>query len=195
MTFFRSTILYGLLLTLLACGSDPVGAKKSGDNGDDAGDTGDDTADDESDSEPSGSTKDAGKTTPSSAKDAGGAVPSGAKDAGAPKPETHDSGAAAGGSTDGGAKPVTDAGKAVDGADAVKDGGGGLSIPDLLPSAADGGTSTGAPATGARDVNGPCKDLQLLCFDIFDMWIINPSDCGTCNAGKGCQGCAIPFAY
>jgi hypothetical protein len=45
----------------------------------------------------------------------------------------------------------------------------------------------------APDPNGPCADLYLICFDIFDMWI-NP-ECATCNGGMGCQGCAIPFAY
>jgi len=26
------------------------------------------------------------------------------------------------------------------------------------------------------------------------MWIFNPELCRTCNAGKGCQTCVIPFA-
>ena len=65
-------------------------------------------------------------------------------------------------------------------------------LPSDSPSGSiDAGTSTG----GAKDKSAPCKDLQLLCFDIFDMWIINPQDCMTCNGGKGCQGCAIPFAF
>jgi hypothetical protein len=68
---------------------------------------------------------------------------------------------------------------------------GGFDLSDLFPPAPDAGT---APA-GPRNVKGPCKDLQLFCFDPFDMFIINPSDCFTCNDGKGCQGCAFPYAY
>ena len=44
------------------------------------------------------------------------------------------------------------------------------------------------PSSGTRDVNGPCKDLDLFCFDPFDMFIFNP-DCFTCNNGMGCQSC------
>ena len=47
---------------------------------------------------------------------------------------------------------------------------------------------------GGADPTGPCKDLNLFCFDIFDMWIFNPDACKKCNAGKGCQTCVIPFA-
>lgn len=43
-------------------------------------------------------------------------------------------------------------------------------------------------SSGARDVNGPCKDLDLFCFDPFDMFIFNP-ECFTCNGGMGCQSC------
>lgn len=41
---------------------------------------------------------------------------------------------------------------------------------------------------GARDPNGPCRDLELFCFDPFDMFIFNP-ECFTCNQGMGCQAC------
>jgi hypothetical protein len=58
-----------------------------------------------------------------------------------------------------------------------------------------GGTSSGGTVgnggttgSGGRNVNGPCKDLNLFCFDPFDMFIFNP-DCFTCNSGKGCQAC------
>ena len=37
-------------------------------------------------------------------------------------------------------------------------------------------------------MNGPCKDLNLFCFDPFDMFIFNP-ECTTCNNGMGCQAC------
>ncbi|HET6338080.1 MAG TPA: hypothetical protein VFG30_32885, partial [Polyangiales bacterium] len=50
-------------------------------------------------------------------------------------------------------------------------------VPDLLDPDASGGGAT-----------GPCKDLQLFCFDIFDMFIFNP-DCFTCNNGDGCMDC------
>jgi hypothetical protein len=73
--------------------------------------------------------------------------------------------------------------------------GGGLALPDLstlFPPPADAGPAKSADA-GPRDVNGPCKDLNLICFDIFDMWI--NAECQTCNSGKGCQGCSIPFAF
>ena len=53
-----------------------------------------------------------------------------------------------------------------------------------------GGTS----GAGGADPTGPCKDLNLFCFDIFDMWIFNPDACAKCNGGKGCQTCVIPFA-
>jgi len=54
-----------------------------------------------------------------------------------------------------------------------------------------GGGMSGA---GGADPAGPCADLHLPCFDIFDMWIFNPDTCKKCNAGKGCQTCVIPFA-
>jgi hypothetical protein len=59
-----------------------------------------------------------------------------------------------------------------------------------------GGTlgSGGASGAGGADPSAPCKDLMLPCFDIFDMWILNPQLCKTCNAGKGCQTCVIPYA-
>ena len=59
-------------------------------------------------------------------------------------------------------------------------------------SSGDNGT-VGSAAAGSRDPNGPCADLELVCFDFIDMWA-NP-ECATCNGGQGCQGCAIPFAY
>ena len=37
-------------------------------------------------------------------------------------------------------------------------------------------------------MKGPCKDLNLFCFDPFDMFILNP-ECFTCNGGQGCQAC------
>jgi hypothetical protein len=45
-----------------------------------------------------------------------------------------------------------------------------------------------APTGGTRDPNGPCKDLQLFCFDPFDMFTLNP-ECFTCNNGQGCMDC------
>lgn len=72
----------------------------------------------------------------------------------------------------------------------------GFTFPDLgtlFPSSDAGPAPTPDAGTGARNVNGPCKDLNLLCFDFVDMWI--NAECATCNSGKGCQGCAIPFAY
>jgi hypothetical protein len=78
--------------------------------------------------------------------------------------------------------------------DAATDaGGGGFVFPDLFPRNDAGPTPTTDGGTGGRDVNGPCKDLGLLCFDFVDMFI--NAECFTCNGGKGCQGCAIPFAY
>ena len=44
------------------------------------------------------------------------------------------------------------------------------------------------PELEGRDPAGPCKDLDLFCFDIFDMFIFNP-ECFTCNGGMGCQSC------
>jgi hypothetical protein len=52
----------------------------------------------------------------------------------------------------------------------------------------------GRGGVGGADPAGPCKDLNLFCFDIFDMWIFNPDACAKCNGGKGCQTCIIPFA-
>jgi len=59
---------------------------------------------------------------------------------------------------------------------------------------AGGSAAAGATGAGGADPNGPCADFQLLCFDIFDMWIFNPELCKTCNQGKGCQNCLFPFA-
>lgn len=61
---------------------------------------------------------------------------------------------------------------------------------EIIPSipwlpAPDPGTD---PSGGTRDVNGPCKDLMLFCFDPFDMFTFNP-ECFTCNSGMGCQDC------
>lgn len=69
---------------------------------------------------------------------------------------------------------------------------GGIKIPDLFP-ATDAGSTPSPSSDGGRDVRGPCKDLNLICFDFIDMWI--NAECQTCNNGKGCQGCNIPFAY
>jgi hypothetical protein len=48
--------------------------------------------------------------------------------------------------------------------------------------------AAGSDTTGVRDPNGPCRDLELFCFDPFDMFIFNP-ECFTCNNGMGCQAC------
>ena len=75
------------------------------------------------------------------------------------------------------------------GADAAGAGAGSAGAP---PASADAGTdsSTTPPTTDAndRDPNGPCRDLELFCFDIFDMFIFNP-ECFTCNNGMGCASC------
>jgi hypothetical protein len=190
MTFLKSTILFGFLLTLLACGSDPTPVK----TGDDGAEQTDEEDTDESEPAP---TKDAG-SSPSTPKDAGSS-PSTPKDAGTTKPEARDSGSVSA-SPDAGAQS-TDAGKPTTAPDAGTAAGGGFMFPDLFPAPSDAGTTPtpssdgGTAAPGTRDVNGPCKDLELFCFDPFDMFIFNPSDCVTCNGGKGCQGCAIPFAY
>jgi hypothetical protein len=34
----------------------------------------------------------------------------------------------------------------------------------------------------------PCESLNLICFDVIDMFILNPQ-CFTCNNGLGCQTC------
>lgn len=68
---------------------------------------------------------------------------------------------------------------------------GGIDLGGLFGDAGDPGGGSTAP--GDPDPNGPCEDLNLICFDIFDMWA-NP-ECQTCNHGQGCQGCAIPFAF
>jgi hypothetical protein len=88
----------------------------------------------------------------------------------------------------------SDAGRSISDAGAASDGGGLFPwpFPDLFPVAEAGAPNPNKP-DGGRDVNGPCKDLNLLCFDFIDMWI--NAECQTCNAGKGCQGCSIPFAY
>jgi len=97
--------------------------------------------------------------------------------------------------------PGTDAGPTNTGTGDASVSDGGFNLPDLgtlFPPASDAGTTPkpdgGTTTPGARDPNGPCKDLNLLCFDGFDMFIINPSDCFTCNGGKGCQACILPFA-
>jgi hypothetical protein len=59
------------------------------------------------------------------------------------------------------------------------------------PATGGAGSSTdpGVPS-GTPDPNGPCKDLNLFCFDPFDMFILNP-ECFTCNNGMGCQACEL----
>jgi hypothetical protein len=187
MIFLRSTILYSFLLALLACGGDDKSA-----SGPDTTDTtdGDNAADDGSDD---------GEAPPTGAKDSG-VKPSGTKDAAVtPTPSP----AKDGGSTptptvtkDGGTTASTDGG-----VDAGKDagGGGGFMIPDIFGPPADAGstpprTDAGGTTGAAGDKSGPCKDLNLFCFDAIDMFLFN-ADCFTCNGGKGCQGCAIPYAY
>jgi hypothetical protein len=95
-------------------------------------------------------------------------------------------------STDASSSVSTDAGRAVSDAGAASDGGFPWPFPDLFP-ANDAGAPSNNKPDGGRDVHGPCKDLNLICFDFIDMWI--NAECQTCNAGKGCQGCSIPFAY
>ena len=191
MTFLRSTVPYVFSLALVACGSDS-GGKPSGDTADDAGAQSDDSAGDGTDTKggTTSTAKDAGGSTPSAAKDAGGSTPSAAKDASASKPESRDSGSSPSAATD-----AATAQSGGPGSDAGMDDGDGVMIPNLFPDDSDAGSSTSSSGSGTRDVNGPCKDLDLVCFDIFDMWIINPDDCATCNSGMGCEGCAIPFAY
>jgi hypothetical protein len=115
-------------------------------------------------------------------------------EAGAPSDAGRPSSDAGSATSDGGSKP-SDAGSATSdgGGLMIPDifGEGGIKIPDLFPT-----SDAGAPkpsTDGGRDVNGPCKDLGLICFDFIDMWI--NAECQTCNGGKGCQGCNIPFAY
>jgi hypothetical protein len=187
MIFLRSTILYSFLLALLACGGNETNGRDAGGSDGDTTD-GDNATDDGSDDR---------ETTPTGTKDSG-VKPSGTKDATvSPTPSP----AKDGGSTptptvseDGGTTARTDSGL-----DAGKDAGGGFMIPDIFGPPADAGStppkSDSGSSSGATDKSAPCKDLQLLCFDIFDMWLINPQDCATCNGGKGCQGCAIPYAY
>jgi hypothetical protein len=64
---------------------------------------------------------------------------------------------------------------------------------DPFGGAASGGATPGGGApsgstNGARDPNGPCKALNLFCFDPFDMFTLNP-ECFTCNNGMGCMDC------
>ena len=98
--------------------------------------------------------------------------------------------------TDAGTGSAADASSTSSDAAATTDGA--SNEPPDADAAKDAATTTehDAAATtpdGGRDVNGPCKDLYLLCFDFIDMWI--NAECQTCNSGQGCQGCAIPFAY
>jgi hypothetical protein len=185
MTFLRSTLVLGFLLTFFACAESGDAPNSDDDSVDEAGET--DKSEDDDDSTPStGGKKDASTSNP--AKDASTSNP--AKDAG--KSEPKDSGTS--GSKDSGSSQTADAGKGA--VDAGKDAGGGFMFPDLFPTSdAGSGTKTDAAVGAPGDKSGPCKDLQLLCFDPIDMFIFNPSDCFTCNGGKGCQGCAIPFAY
>ena len=67
---------------------------------------------------------------------------------------------------------------------------GGIVVIGGFPGVAGAGGAAGfggVAGTGA-DPNGPCKDLQLFCFDPFDMFIFNP-ECFTCNNGMGCMTC------
>jgi hypothetical protein len=85
------------------------------------------------------------------------------------------------------------------GASGTAAGRGGSSTAGTSSSAGAGGVSgsgvagadgTTDPGTGTRDPNGPCKDLELFCFDPFDMFIFNP-ECFTCNNGMGCVACEL----
>lgn len=53
---------------------------------------------------------------------------------------------------------------------------------------AGGSAGSGGAGGAGADPNGPCKDLNLFCFDPFDMFIFNPQ-CFTCNNGQGCKAC------
>jgi len=142
-------------------------------------------------SSPVVSTSDAGKPAVTTTTDAGPAPA--AVDAGAPRVDASTP-VSAGDSGTAPSAAATDGGLALPNLG----GDGGLTIPDLggLFPASDAGSSpstTSDGGAGGRDVNGPCKDLNLICFDFVDMFI--NAECTTCNGGKGCQGCAIPFAY
>ncbi|MET0287722.1 MAG: hypothetical protein ABW352_24755 [Polyangiales bacterium] len=190
MTFLRISFLLSLLLAFSACGGNETGNADSPSTADEN----DDTDGTDEDGEPTGNTRDAsvkkdassGSTNPP--KDAGNT--STPKDSGVTTPK--DAGTT---------PPVADAGQGIDAGN--KDAGGGIMLPDLgtlfptndagsTPPKTDAG-SGGMGAPGAKD--GPCKDLMLFCFDPFDMFIFNPELCFSCNGGKGCQGCAIPYAY
>lgn len=141
-----------------------------------------------------------------SAYDAGSIIPSGGYDASVtPVTDASASDASqlkpdAGAQSDAGdaASQPSDAsttGDAASDAGSVKDASadGGFVFPDLFPRNDAGPAPTSDAGTGGRNPNGPCKDLNLLCFDFIDMYF--NAECFTCNGGKGCQGCAIPFAY
>jgi hypothetical protein len=182
MTFLRFTLLFGFLLTVVACAESGAPSGSDDESTDEAGET-DKSGDDDDDDSTSGGKRDA--STSSGGKDSSTSS-GGSKDAG--KSEPKDGGSSA--PKDSGASQTVDAGKA------TADAGGGFMFPDLFPTTdAGSGTKTDAAVGAPGDKSGPCKDLQLLCFDPIDMFIFNPSDCFTCNGGKGCQGCAIPFAY
>ncbi|HEX5660820.1 MAG TPA: hypothetical protein VFX59_26685 [Polyangiales bacterium] len=187
MAFLRSSLVFGFFLIVFGCAQS--GSKDTvDDTTDETGATDEDKTDDPP---PTGGKKDA-TVASNGGKDSGAS--SSVQDAG--KTEVKDSGATTRDPKDAGTTQTADAGKGVDAG--AKDAGGGFQLPDLFPpndagstAKPDAGGSAGAPG----DKSGPCKDLQLLCFDPFDMFIFNPSDCLTCNGGKGCQGCAFPFAY
>lgn len=206
MSFLRPAAALALSLTFLACGADS-GSTDRGESsvttdeqghdshGTDRGGTDEEpgSQDDDGSSAHSGD-KDAGRSTTSGAKDASGSSRPFAKDAGASKTESRDSGSPGAAPADGPTQ-TEDTGQPSSGDQAQKDGGDGPMSPDVAPTASDASSSTSGSGTGAPDPSGPCEDLQLFCFDIFDMFIFNPSDCFTCNNGDGCQGCAFPFAY
>jgi hypothetical protein len=141
---------------------------------------------------PAASTADAGKPTVTTTTTTDAGVVSVASDAGTSKTDASTPVTAADAGTTP-AKPPA----AADGGFTLPDLGGdaGLTLPDLggLFPVSDAGTTPSTTSDGGRDVNGPCKDLNLLCFDFVDMFI--NAECTTCNGGKGCQGCAIPYAY
>ncbi|MDB4975994.1 MAG: hypothetical protein JWN48_4335 [Myxococcaceae bacterium] len=197
MTFLRSTLIASLLLTLLACGGN-AGGSELPENPDDQGSDKSSASAADGGAASGGSTsrpKDAGSSVGTANKDAGSSLgsssPNNARDAGFTQADPRDAGASAGALKDGGVAPSGGGGSS--GVGALADAGSGFMIPNLFPATPDAGATTTPAKTGAKD--GPCKDLMLLCFDAVDMFIINPSDCMTCNGGKGCQGCALPYAF
>jgi hypothetical protein len=183
MTSLRATLLSSFLLTISACADAGNASPSDDDSVGEAYETDLSADDDDSTS----AKKDA--STSGSGKDASSSS-GGGKDAGRSEPKDGGTSAAKDSAS---TSQTADAGKG--GVDAGKDAGGSFMLPDLFPTSDAGGSKTDAAVGAPGDKSGPCKDLQLLCFDPIDMFLFNPSDCFTCNGGEGCKGCAIPFAY